>query len=228
MKNYVIVILCLIIIALYVGITKNKNRVEDANSIITQLNSDLSVVRNSLGQEISSRESLQLLNTTLLLDLKSKDYTIQKLQELVAAKRKENKDLNSAIIILNNTLVNYEDSVLNFISDTVIIDNEDYPTYKRNIDNFDKWITGSVELGITKFNIDLSIYNEYGVSLYSEKKGLFKPRKNYVEVINFNPYTSTSDIRNFEVKPKENKKGPFIVGFVAGVGSTILLKKLIE
>lgn len=200
--------------------------IQDNTNIINNLNSELVVTRNEHNQEVAKRESLVLTNSDLLMSIKSKDEAILYLQRQVSKYESENKKLNSVVVALTETVVKYSDSLANVIVGDTIINNITYHTYERELDMFDNWITGSVMIGYNKFSADLSIKNRYSVAMYEEKQGLFKPRKTFVEIVNDNPYTSTQDIRDFQVAvPKQNKTRCLFIGGGLGAGIMYLIFK---
>ena len=153
-----LIVAIVILLAILINTFRVKNReLQDYYNVSQSLLTILDQTKNELGQETTKRESLQLHNSKLLLTLNTQDSTIIKLKDLVRTYEKENKRLSNAIIILNSTVTQYQDSIKNIVIDQVIIEDTIYHTYRRDIDMFDKWVTGSVILGIERFDIDLNI-----------------------------------------------------------------------
>jgi hypothetical protein len=228
MKNHkitytLIIVIILLLFSSYYLYNRSRTTIDNYKNIIDIISSDLTITKNTLNQEVAKRKSLNLQNTSLLLMIDSKDSTIQYLQSVIKDYEKENKRLSSVVVILSKTVIQYKDSIQNIVVDSIIVDNTVYPTYSRELDIFNNWITGTVTLGLKTFDADITVRNDYSVALYTEKKNLFSPRETYVEIINKNPYTSVSDIRSYNVEPPKCNRGRwFLIGTGVGLVTSLI------
>lgn len=226
--SLLIVILIIIMIALigWTKVIKRNNDIKEIQNFFDVTKAELIRTTNSLNQETVKREALVLGNTELLRNLDSRDSTIRFLQNTVARYENDNKRLRNVVVVLTNTIAVYEDSIKNTIVDMITINDTIFPTYRRDINMFDHWITGSVELGINKFNINQTVYNKYSVTSYTEKQGLFKRPTLYVEIHNENPYTTVIDFRDYQISyPKCNHRRSIVGGSIVGAVLTYLIMK---
>ena len=204
----------LLALTIWVQISKMIEK-RKAETLISALQSDLVISHTT---DSLQKAKIQVIETERAKDfvkLKVKDQTIKELQDVV----KEYKDIYSAAIIKNQTLVKaiaktqivFKDTVKQ--GDTIYV----YPEYRSTF-NLDNWVYGNTKANRATTEVDLKIRNEYAVVIRQEKKGLFSKPITYAEVINRNPYTETTDMRVYQVTTPKPKQ--FGVGPVIGIGYT--------
>ncbi len=185
------------------------------------LNDSLVKTRNSLGQEVSTRQIIEAANKKDFLAIRSKDSTIIALQKLV----KNTKNVLAATVIKNqtynsisgNTTVNGRDTIVS--GDTIKI----YPEY--TLTRFNKWENISIKANKDSTHIEYKIYNDFNITQSLKKRGLFKPPVPEIQIVNLNPHTETLDVRSFEVKAPNHNKRYAIAGVIAGALATFLLMR---
>lgn len=210
MKQLLIILSILII--LFGIIICNEKRVIDENIITPH---DILIKRNNKNQEEAYIEVLQLKNKKQLLQLKTSDSTIIKLQELVD---KYKGELNSAIILSNITSVKGSDitiitkeNIINGLDTTEII------SYETSWSN--KWEEGYIKATQDSIIRDIRIKNEFEIVIGNEKRKMFKKGLYEIKIVNLNPNTYTKEIKTFQVK-KENPR--FSLGIQLGYGIGLL------
>lgn len=181
--------------------------------------------RNKYNQEVSKIEVLQSEHSTMFLSLQFKDKEITRLQDVVRRAEKEKKDVNTALIIANTTIITLQDSLRNLIIgytpdpiDTTI----KYPIYKREFK--DNWKQGTIVMGRDTLDLQQKIKNDYDVVIGYERVALFK-HKGYAEITNLNPDTETDALRVYQnVEPNTNG----VKWFTAGVLTYGVVKLVIN
>jgi len=226
-KNYIIFTVTIIGVALIsAGITKcSMDR--DISNLATAYSDTIQQERNDKGQLVSKVSVLETGNLELLTMLGEKDSHVRDLTIVIDEYSGKNKRLNAALVIYNQTIAQYKDSLSNNqIVDTLIIGDSIFYTYQKDFqltNIYDKtdstiWIRGRVLLGKKDFDIALGITNEYNVVIGRERKNIFSKWKPYAELTNKNPFDLTEDIKVYQ-KGKIKRKNWVVVGGV-GYGFT--------
>lgn len=227
------IILLLVIILLIVGsillIGKYKRTLNQVNSLYEHVSDTLTLTKDELGNQIAKNSVLESNNINLILEIKSQDTNIIWLQKEIEKYKKELEEGSSVTIITDFTHI--IDSLSNIIvigRDTIVKDSLIYlyPIYDfsaekkgfhSGINDSVTWIKYNVKAGKNLGILDLSIYNDYSVVIGEEKVGFLKPRKTFVEITNYNPYSTISTLKSYRVS---QKKTHFTVGIQAGYGIT--------
>jgi len=204
---------------------KYQSEVTSRTSLVNGLNGELEIERNKNGSLTAKISTIEISNTDMLLDIKSKDDNIIQLQNIIKQKDKINNRLDNALAVQTQLTLKYKDSLNKniIIGDTTISDTT-YPTYERNFalyNDYDKndttaWVFGNVILGKMIFEIELDIKNKYDVTIGRERKNMFSPWQMYADITTYNPYDNITNIRSYskqKIKPKR-----FGVGVSVGVG----------
>jgi len=216
-SNIVLLILVAIIIVLgymlYQRIDSNQNL---TNVIATNDRTITNYVDEN--NKLNSRVGvLTLTNSEVLKDLNTKDSMLKRMQETAKSLEHRNKQLLAIVNTTNNILIQYEDSIVNLVTtlDTIISNGITYvyPTYTKDIDMYDDWITGSVTLGRQTTIFDISIKSEYDISIFKERKNIFSKYETFANIKVNNPYDTTED---FVVFYKDEKKTRFNVSVSTG------------
>lgn len=232
-KNTIILILLALMMVMgYFGYTyygKFQSELASKTSLITGLTDDVSVERQKNGSLTATIRTIEGKEADMLLDINSKDETIQQLQNIIKTKDKRNNRLESALAIQSGLVAQYRDSLTNnnivggeMVGDTM------YPTYERSfalMNEYDdkdstKWVSGLVLLGKSDFSLDLEIVNKFDVSISRTRKNIFSKWEMYADVTTHNPYSNIKTVRSFskqKIKPKRFGVGPSIgVGWANG------------
>jgi len=186
-------VLIIVLIVLLLGlIFDNINQrakardLETVNVLYENAQLELNTIKNKYDQEVTKVEVLMAERNKLFVDLNVKDVNLNKLQQIIKTYEKKNGDLNTALIISNETIIHLQDSLNATIvgyskptNDSIV-----YPIYNRTFNN--KWESGSVTLGIDKFDLKLKNINEYDVTIGNEKISMFK-KQPFAIITNLNP-----------------------------------------
>jgi len=205
---------------------KNKNLIIIALSIALFI-SVYSFASKSVSYSNLSRELLHLNDTITYLkdrnglisaEKHSLQLTVGELKDLELI----NKDLKRKIGKLKN-LVN-STTVSTVTTDTIVITLED--TIGGTFFWEDSWLSINGRINKSKLSLGYSLENEYEVTTYWKRKGLFKRKELTVSVKDLNPNVRTTDIQSITIK-KEPIKWYETRGFFYGVGiiSGILIIK---
>jgi hypothetical protein len=144
---------------------------------------------------------------------------IERLNNTIKDFENKNSKLITALIISNSINITYKDSIQNIIIyyDSILENNivTIYPTYSKDIDMFEDWITGNIKLGYKTSDINLNIRSEYDISLYRQRKNIFSKYELYANCKVLNPYDKTTD---FLVVSKDELRKRFNISLSTGYG----------
>ena len=199
-KNHKATILLLIsVLIVLVGsfsnllINKNK-KIKEQIGLLEAFNDTICIYKDKDSLMHSKIATLNTENTKMFTRIKNKDSQITDLQKLANKYKKQIKNGGS---ITNTITVTKYDTIFSFVKDTGKIIGKD--TILNSINN--EWIKSTFGFLGKKIKYDLQITNKYSV-IIGEEKG-----KRYAEVINYNPYSSTVQLRTYElILPKQKKK----------------------
>lgn len=209
-KNVLLVILTILLFIFVKNYFSKSNQLSESKSLLLSLNSALEISKNKLGQEVAKREIIETYNTKMFTRMELQDSALKDLQKLVKDNRKLIKNSGSATILKGETNVD-KSTVTNIYYPS----GDTLPTYTSNFNN--EWVGYSI---ISKFDttkLDLKIKNKYSIVIGSEKKNIFTKRKPFATVTNFNPYSTNTELRTYQVKIKRKKFG---IGVQVGYGIT--------
>lgn len=182
--------------------------------ITESLNDSLVVWKDKYNKQHAKISVIELDNANQLLDINTKDKEILELQQLVKEYKKKLKNPGSSVVYVKGETI--YDTIKEIPKDIA----EQIKHLRDGI--FDTisnpYIYSSYGFKGSNSYFNLRVYNKYSVVIGQESQGWFKPKKTIVEVVNHNPYSSTSTVRAFQVlQPKETK---FSVGPQVGYGFT--------
>jgi hypothetical protein len=216
-------VICLII-AIFLTIYINTNVKFKLNQAINNLsiaNDSITTYKNKKGELVSEISVLQTEKTKDFIKIQSQDTQIKELQQLIKSKEKEGKEVQMALILANNTFLDYQDSIENLIvgyelklGDTNKVK---YPIYNRKIDMFKNWATGNVRIGISTFDIKLTTRDSLEITFGTKKEHWYSKPITYADVINKNPLTTTNSMRAYN-KQEANKKVGLKMGITGLMG----------
>jgi len=208
------IVLFIIILLLVLALASTCSKIDEKDNFISALNSELIIFKDKNNLNHSKIELLQAVKTSSFLELKTKDEEIKKLQLLVKQYKSELKNQGSLTNFISETRI---DTLVK--TDTIYYNENNQPIYKSNF-NLDKWVAGSVISSFDDVRLNLKITNEYSVIIGEENRSIFsfKKKKPFVEVINHNPYSQTTNLRAFKVTDNRAKKPHF--GFFFGYGAS--------
>lgn len=169
-----------------------------------------------------SRSKTSVINSNNILDIESKNQEIRELQKLIGDYKSKLKKQGSVTNFTSNTDLNFK--IVTEV-DTVYVyrDGEEEQRFLfLSQFNLDNWVTGLIETDIDTTKVSMKIRNEYAVVIGEESQGLFKPKKQFVEVMNKNPYSETVKLKTYQVESPKDKK--FSVGPYVGYGVNSDLK----
>lgn len=215
-QNFIIVVLTIIIILLLMQKCSDYSKAKEAHGLVSALNDTVKIWKDKNSASHAKIEIIETYKIRQFKYLQIKDEQINNLQQLVI--KYEDKIKN------NGSVTTFKDRVV--IKDKFITKVDTITVYKDNYlvkqvefkSDFDMkgWVVGNIVSNKDSTSLNLKIKNEYVVILGYEKKGLFKPKKPYAEVINKNPYSEFTQLRSYQVKSKP--PSALGLGVVAGYG----------
>lgn len=212
----------IVAIMLMITISISRKRIEtlkQTEQLYIVAQDSLKTTVNKLNQQTASILVLTSENDHLFTKIKSNDADIIRLQNVVKQYEKKFGNLNTAIIISNETIVHLQDSIRNLIigwtSNPDTSNHYLYPTYKRAFNS--TWQDGIIVMGLDTLDLQLKIRNEYNVTIGEEKVSLFK-KKLYANVTNLNPSTQTKVMKVYQEKEVKTKIfKPLTIGSAIGI-----------
>lgn len=141
------------------------------------------------------------------------------------------KKLKARVVV--NTITKIDSVFIPFVSDTTTFDTlviDNYIIVPKRFSLQQEWY--SMDGSILKDGLlmdNLSFNNELKITLGSKSEGIFKSPKPVVLVEYSNPYVSTTGMQNVVIKNDlkfyDRKTFWLGVGFVSGIGTSILINK---
>lgn len=200
----VIVLLLAALITSIMTISKQKKDFKNQEQLYNAVTDTLKTWKD---KDSLNHAKIQIMETAKASDfLKLKNLTglNLELQELVKRQKKEIKGLNAALILESET--SYTDTMRLYYpigGDTIVFSKS---ILLDIIDN--EWINAMYGFNKGKSHFELFVRNKYEVTFGLEGKTWFKRGVPYANVKNLNPYTSTKDMRVYQVTaPKQNRWG---------------------
>lgn len=207
------VLLILIAGLTYQTCRKKVDTEQQSINLINAMGDTIRIQRLKDSSERASITVLQLSNTKAFQEIFFRDSQVVALQVL-ANEYKDKLEVGSSVTIGKTTTV-YRDTGSTVVIypipsdyDTIPYKQLIYPIYQRS--NSNQWIAYNIRASKDTTILGLSVVNKYAVILGYNKK------KPFVDVINYNPYSSTRILRSYQVLvPKEKRFG---IGFSSGIG----------
>jgi len=198
--------IALVVVLLLLKLSERRiNELKQTEQLYIHVQDTLKIVLNNLGQQTASIEVLESENTNLFTKLQTTDATIIRLQKVINLYEKKVGDLNSAIVINNETILELQDSIKNLIigySTDPTTPGITYPIYTRVFTK--EWYSGDVTMGLTQLDLNIKIKNSYDITIGDEKVSLFK-KKMYANITNLNPDTETKEMKVYQKEEVKTK-----------------------
>jgi hypothetical protein len=218
---YILIILALLVVGYFIIKTVNNQKKmykEKTDLYVSSIEDTLTTTRNKLGQEQSKTGILTATNQKYFTQMQTKDADIKHLQTLLETESQGRRDIETALVVSNQTLIHVRDSAKN----AIVGWDSTYPTYKKQFNR--QWDSGAVILGRNIFDLSVININSYEWVMGTEPdgkfiKGWFK-RKEFAQITNLNPNTQTKTMKVYHASPVGNKPlkvglGSGAVGFIA-------------
>jgi hypothetical protein len=229
LKTIIIVILILLILLLIGILISSNNKNKEYKTLYESAQDSITITKNNKGELVTRVTILEASNANYILQLKTKDSSIIRLQNVILSAKKQHKDVELALMIQTEINQQLRDSLTknNIIAQTTIHKGDTvyvYPTYERFYN--DKWINDSITLGYNIFTRKLKVHDDFDFTVGTEPAGFLK-RRNYAELTSKNPYSITKEMRVYEEKKTPNKEVKTgIISGIVGVIVGILIKIL--
>jgi hypothetical protein len=183
-----IMLLVLLVVGSLIFIMKSGSKTEYSSTFVNALQDSLHTERNSKGELITFISVLQTQNSKDIIDIKTKDKTLLRLQEALKKARKGN-----VTVVETNTTIH---GVLSLDSS------------KTKFNFEDKWVSLKGET-YPNPQFDLKVVNEPVIKQY------IKDGKMVAEYTDGNPYVTVTNMKSFSPLPKKTlldkiKVGPSI------------------
>lgn len=214
----VIVILLGVTILLFSLLSEKRSDYKEQVELYNSITDTVKFYKNKDSLNVAKIQVMQTDKESDFLKIKNLTGTNLELQNLIRNKDKEIKDLNTALIHKDETV--YIDTLRMYYpigGDTIIF------SQSVLLDTINtKWINAKYGFNRGFSYLDLKVYNEYQITIGYEGGNLFKKGTPYGIVTNMNPYTSTKDMRVYQVSvPKQKRMG---ISFQTGFGGVYDMK----
>lgn len=214
----VIVILLGVAILLFSLLNEKRSDYKEQVELYNSITDTLRVYKNKDSLNVAKIQVMQTDKESDFLKIKNLTGTNLELQNLIRNKDKKIKDLNTALIHKDETV--YIDTLRMYYpigGDTIIFSQSILLDTVNN-----KWINAKYGFNRGLSYLDLRVYNEYQITIGYEGGNLFRKGTPYGIVTNMNPYTSTKDMRVYQVSvPKQKRMG---ISFQTGFGGVYDMK----
>ena len=214
----VIVILLGVAILLFSLLSEKRSDYKEQVELYNSITDTVKFYRNKDSLNVAKIQVMQTDKESDFLKIKNLTGTNLELQNLIRNKDKKIKDLNTALIHKDETV--YVDTLRMYYpigGDTIIFSQS---VLLDTVNN--KWINAKYGFNKGLSYLDLRVYNEYQITIGYEGGNLFKKGTPYGIVTNMNPYTSTKDMRVYQVSvPKQKRMG---ISFQTGFGGVYDMK----
>lgn len=170
------------------------------------LEDSITYYRDKYNNLYSKTSVIETDNEKLFLQIKSKDSTILRLQNLVSKYKKEiNK--GGSITIIKDSIYIYKEKDITLSKDTIVF------SQSVLLDSIkDKWIDATFGFNMGKSLFRASVVNDYEIIIGKDSK----TKKSFVEVKNNNPYAKVNTLKTYrKILPNDKKFG---LGFYVGCG----------
>lgn len=200
------IIAILLGVAIFLGVTANKNKdsYREQVNLYNAITDNLKTWKDKDSLNLAKIQVMQTDKASDFLKIKNLEGTNLELQNLIKNQGKKIKDLNTAFIHKDETV--YIDTLRMYYpigGDTIVFSQS---VLLDTINN--KWINAKYGFNKGLSYLDLKIYNDYQITIGYEGGNLFRNGIPYGVVTNMNPYTSTKDMRVYQVSvPKQKRYG---------------------
>lgn len=176
------------------------------NRSYINLEDSITYYRDKYNNLYSKTSVIETDNERLFLQIKSKDSTILRLQNLVSKYKKEISKGGSVTIIKDSIYV-YKEKDITLSKDTIVF------SQSVLLDSVkDKWIDATFGFNMGKSLFRASVVNDYEIIIGRDSK----TKKSFVEVKNNNPYARVNTLKTYRKTLPNDKK--FGLGFYVGCG----------
>jgi hypothetical protein len=203
--NTLLLIAAVILLLLfsYDKCTKDHSSDKATLELIRAMADTLRSFRKADSTQIATISVLKTESAKAFLELQSKDSEIIRLQEIVKEYKSKLKAGSSVTLASIHTELEHTGKTTIVKRDTVRQDSlvYIYPTYSDSLKN--KWIDYSTVINKDSASFKLKVYNEFSAVVGEDKK-----RGAFVDLHLYNPYSSTDQLRTYQVKlPRVKKLG---------------------
>lgn len=204
------IIIIILIIALYFIFRQSKDykdKYKEQIELYESLTDTLRAYKNKDSLNVATIKVIETNRAEDFAKIKNLEGYNLKLQQLVVSQGKSIKDLTSALIIATET--HFVDTVREYLplgGDSIVFSKS---VLLDSVNN--KWINAIWGFRMGKSILQLKTFDEFSIVIKDSKKG------SYAEITNMNPYSTTKDMRVYNVSvPKQKKIG---IGYNIGVGA---------
>ena len=204
------IIIIILIVALYFIFRQSKDykdKYKEQIELYESLTDTLRVYKNKDSLNVATIKVIETNRAEDFAKIKNLEGYNLKLQQLVVSQGKSIKDLTSALIIATET--HFIDTVREYLplgGDSIVFSKS---VLLDSVNN--KWINAIWGFRMGKSILQLKTFDEFSIVIKDSKEG------SYAEITNMNPYSTTKDMRVYNVSvPKQKKIG---IGYNIGVGA---------
>jgi hypothetical protein len=176
----------------------------------TALGKERQETKRWIDKEGKSRAEIQTISASQDVIKSVYESEIDSLRKSISDIGRNGRNLNEATTISTETR---DSLILKTVFDTVVVNNE--IKVNETLKYSDKWL--DLEYFPSNQSLTYASRDSLSIVKYEKKQGFLKPRITSIQVINHNPRSSVTGIRQFEITPKSKR---FDFGLQAGYGFT--------
>ena len=206
--NFILIIIIAVSIGAAIFFNKkyqeSRKDYKDQVELYNAITSELKNWKDKDSLNLSKIQIMQTEKASDFLKIKNLQGTNLELQNLIKNQNKKIKDLNTALILKDETVIRDTTRIYYPIGgDTLVFSQSVLLDTIKN-----KWIDVTYGFNKGRSHFDLKIVNEYELTIGYEGGNLFKKGTPYAIIKNRNPYTTTTDLRVYQVAvPKQKRYG---------------------
>lgn len=220
LDKYHLILLAVIVVLIVITIKScqsKKDNEKEQIALISSLQDTVHFFKNKDSNNVARIEAIKTESSKTFLNLKSSDSEIIRLQSVVKDYKSKLSAGSSVTNIGGNTKIDTTITHNSTGTDTIRKDSlvYIYPIYLDTIRN--KWISYTSRIARDSSKIAITFTDSLSVIIGIDKK------KPFVDIINYNPYSTTKTLRTYQVSLPPPKR--FGLGFVVayGIGDNLKL-----
>lgn len=200
----IITALAVIVVSLFIQIGKYRSDYKEQVNLYNSITDSLKTWKDKDSLNLAKIQVMQTDKVSDFLKIKNLTGTNLELQNLIKNRDKKIKDLNTALILKNETVIRDTTKLYYPVGGDTLIFSQSVLLDTLN----NRWVNAIYGFNRGFSYLDLRIVNEYEVTIGYEGGNIFKKGTPFATVRNLNPYTTTNDIRVYQVSiPKQKRFG---------------------
>lgn len=186
----IIVLLVILSLVLTVKSCNKSDKINEITNVYNSLQDTIQIYKNQDNLNVSKIAVLETSNRKLFTDIENLQGINKELQDLV-------KKTKAKTAIVTKTEIVYD--TIEKTTEVVTIDTVNYIKLPYNKRIINKWIGLSCNINKDSTQFRLGIKDDFNISIHNEKTKWYKKPTLVAEVTNLNPYSTTKDLKVYNL-----------------------------